>query len=221
MADKMEVRTFDVTELEVRADKVTTEEGEEVEERKITGYAAVFNKLSEPLWGFREKIDKGAFMDSVKSDDIRALWNHNPDYVLGRNKSGTLQLEEDDRGLKIEITPPETQWAKDLMTSIKRKDVNQMSFGFRTETDEWDHSDEKNVVRTLKKVRLFDVSPVTYPAYPQTKVAVRTAEEVYNEFLASEGQADEEARVQEEQRKAGQAAAERKRELQILDAEVI
>lgn len=221
MADKMEVRTFDVTELEVRADKVTTEEGEEVEERKITGYAAVFNKLSEPLWGFREKIDKGAFMDSVKSDDIRALWNHNPDYVLGRNKSGTLQLEEDDRGLKIEITPPETQWAKDLMTSIKRKDVNQMSFGFRTETDEWDHSDEKNVVRTLKKVRLFDVSPVTYPAYPQTKVAVRTAEEVYNEFLASEGQADEEARVQEEQRKAGQAAAERERELQILDAEVI
>ena len=212
MKSKLERRAFELVDLEIRA--------AEGESEKIRGYAAVFDKLSVPLWGFREKIDKGAFMESIKKDDIRALWNHDPNYVLGRNKAGTLALEEDDKGLKIEIDPPDTQWARDLITSIKRKDVNQMSFGFETETDEWDRSDEKNVVRTLKKVRLFDVSPVTYPAYPQAKVGVRTAEEVYNEFLASESQADEEAR-EEEQRKAGQVEAEtRERELQILEIEV-
>lgn len=140
---------------------------------KITGHAALFNKLSEPLPGFREKIAPGAFADSIKTDDIRALFNHDANYVLGRNKAGTLKLVEDEQGLAIEIDPPNTQWAKDLQESIRRGDISQMSFGFVVQDDDWQQSKGKDAVRTLKTVKLFDVSPVTYPAYPQTSVKVR------------------------------------------------
>ena len=201
---KLERRAFELTELEVRAD--------ENEPKKIRGYAAIFEKLSVPLWGFREKIAKGAFAESIKKDDIRALWNHDPNYVLGRNKSGTLALEEDDKGLKIEVTPPDTQWARDLLVSIERKDVTQMSFGFEVEKDEWDRSDEKNVIRTLLKSRLSDVSPVTFPAYPQTSVGVRSAEEVYNEFLASELQGDRDA----EEKRNQELAKRKKTEIETI-----
>ena len=141
----------------------------------IRGHAAVFNQLSEDLGGFREQIAPGAFADAIKLDDVRALWNHNADYVLGRNLSGTLTLAEDARGLAIEIDPPDTQWARDLLISMERGDVNQMSFGFslRPNGQDWAKDDAGQVIRTLKRVRLFDVSPVTYPAYPQTDVAVR------------------------------------------------
>ena len=147
---------------------------EDGDEPKIRGHAAVFNKLSVDLMGFREKVAPGAFMASIEKSDIRALWNHNPDYVLGRNKSGTLSLEEDKKGLAIEISPPDTQWARDLMETIKRGDVDQMSFAFQVKKDSWDETGKENV-RTLEEVELFDVSPVTYPAYPQTDVKIRSA----------------------------------------------
>lgn len=142
----------------------------------IRGHAAVFNQLSEDLGGFREQIAPGAFTEAIKTDDVRALWNHNPDYVLGRNMSGTLTLAEDARGLAIEVEPPDTQWARDLVVSMQRGDINQMSFGFsvRPNGQNWAKDDAGTVVRTLTKVRLYDVSPVTYPAYPQTDVAARS-----------------------------------------------
>jgi len=198
---KMERRLLEVEQLEVRE----TED----EKRKITGYAAVFEKLSEPLFGFREKIAQGAFVEAIEKDDVRALWNHDPNYVLGRNKSGTLRMEENKKGLKIEIDPPETQWANDLLTSIRRGDVDQMSFGFMVEEEEWDRKNKDEPIRTLNKVRLFDVSPVTYPAYPQTSVGVRTTEEVYKDFLAAKDRADE--AVEEEQRKKAEAGQEEAR----------
>lgn len=138
----------------------------------IVGHAAVFDTLSEDLGFFREKIDKGAFADSIKEDDVRALFNHDPNVVLGRNKADTLRLKEDGDGLAIEIDPPDTQAANDVLTSIKRGDISQMSFGFQTLIDEWDESDQDNPIRTLKRVKLFDVSPVTFAAYPATDVAV-------------------------------------------------
>jgi len=147
-------------------------ETEGTEQPKIVGYAAVFNQLSEDLGGFREKIAPGAFRKTIQEADIRALWNHDSNYVLGRNKSGTLKLEEDNHGLRIEITPPNTTWARDLITSIKRGDVDQMSFGFRAIKDRWEVDDGQNI-RTLLEVSLFDVSPVTYPAYSQTAVSTR------------------------------------------------
>jgi HK97 family phage prohead protease len=111
-------------------------ESAESEAPHIRGYAALFDTWSEDLGWFREKIQPGAFADTIKEADIRALWNHDPNYVLGRNKSDTLQLREDEKGLAVDITPPDTQWARDLMTSMKRRDINQMSFAFQKIRDE-------------------------------------------------------------------------------------
>jgi len=164
---KMERRSYPLCDIEV-----TREMGDKGETVKIRGHAAVFNKLSEDLGGFREKIDPGAFAKTIKSADVRALFNHESNYVLGRTKAGTLALEEDERGLYIEIDPPDTQWARDLQVSIRRKDIDQMSFGFLVRKEAWD---KENSVRTLIEVDLIDVSPVTFPAYPQTDVKVRSA----------------------------------------------
>lgn len=140
----------------------------------LVGHIAVFNKLSDDLGGFREKIAPGAFKDSIARDDIRGLWNHQSDLVLGRTKSGTLELSEDKIGLAFKNKPPQTSWFADRLVSLRRKDVTGASFGFFTERDEWDH-DKKPQIRTLHKVRLVEVSPgVTFPAYPQTDVALRS-----------------------------------------------
>ena len=104
--------------------------------------------------------------------------------VLGRTKNDTLTLEEDSKGLKVEITPPDTTYARDLLTLIDRGDVNQMSFQWVTAIDEWDETDLKKVIRTLKKAKsLWDVSPVTFPAYPQTKAGLRSAKQMYIEHI--------------------------------------
>ena len=139
----------------------------------IRGYAAMFNQLSDPILGFREQVAPGCFAESLKADDIRALFNHNPDAVLGRTSAKTLRLKEDAKGLAIEIDPPDTQIGRDVMAMIKRGDINQMSFGFICQDEAWEKSGQTEAVRTLRKVKLFDVSPVTFPAYPQTTVAVR------------------------------------------------
>jgi len=162
---EIERRNVDLTEF-----RLIDEEGQKP---RIVGHAAVFNKLSEPMWGFREQIAPEAFKKSLGRDDIRALFNHDANYVLGRNKAKTLTLNEDDQGLAIEIDPPDTQWARDLQESIRRGDISQMSFGFIAVKDEWLHEKGKESIRTLLEVKLFDVSPVTFPAYPQTSVKVR------------------------------------------------
>ena len=145
----------------------------------IEGHAAVFDSWSETLGGifpFKEKVRKGAFEESIGRDDIRALFNHDPNYVLGRNRAGTLELVEDNVGLRVRITPPDTSWARDITTSIRRGDISQMSIGFVVEDDEWSSKDGIDT-RELKKVRLFDVSPVTFPAYTATDVGVRAMQE--------------------------------------------
>jgi HK97 family phage prohead protease len=138
----------------------------------LVGYAAVYNVLSEDFGDFREIIAPGAF-DGAVGGDVRALFNHDQNYVLGRTKSKTLRLRTDKRGLAVEIDPPDANWARDLVASVARGDVDQMSFGFRTVDEAWEETDGR-IVRTIKKVELFDVSLVTYPAYPQTDVAVRS-----------------------------------------------
>lgn len=145
---------------------------------KIVGHAAVFNQWSEDLGGFQEMIRPGAFAKTIQEADIRALFNHDSNYVLGRNKAGTLTLAEDAKGLAIQIEPPETTWAKDLQVSMKRGDVNQMSFMFQTVRDEWNNQDPKAIKRELVEVKLYDVSVVTFPAYPQTLAHVRLMEAI-------------------------------------------
>lgn len=143
--------------------------------KKIVGYAAVFNSMSEDLGGFVERIEPGAFTEAVETDDVRALINHDPNLILGRTTAGTLALREDTRGLLYEIDPPATSYAADLMVSVGRGDVDQSSFGFMVQEESWDTSGEVPV-RVIRKAKLFDVSPVTFPAYPATTVSVRAVD---------------------------------------------
>lgn len=163
----IEHRNFKLSEVRVNRAK-------DGKSATIEGHAAVFNKLSEDLGGFKEKVAPGAFKKTIKEADVRALFNHDENYVLGRNRANTLTLEEDETGLRIVNTPPSTQWATDLITTMERGDVDQMSFGFYTILDSWEAGPNGDVIRTLLEVELFDVSVVTFPAYPQTDASVRS-----------------------------------------------
>src|SRR3990167_4007738 len=111
----------------------------------ISGYAAVFNKETTigGMWGWREVIAPGAFDEAVDRDDVRALFNHDPNMLLGRTLSETLALSVDSRGLKYEVMLPDTANARDVRTLIKRGDVSGSSFAFRVEADEWDEKPTK------------------------------------------------------------------------------
>ncbi|MBT9169599.1 MAG: hypothetical protein DDT19_02961 [Syntrophomonadaceae bacterium] len=141
---------------------------------KITGYAAVFNRLSQDLGGFYEVISPGAFRKTLQEADVRALLEHDPRWILGNTKSGTLRLQEDTEGLRIEIDPPGTTAGRDVIESLQRGDLTGMSFGFRTIKDRWAKENGQDV-RTLLEVALYDVSVVAFPAYPDTSVALRFA----------------------------------------------
>jgi len=147
--------------------------------KTIQGTAAVFNSLSEDLGGFREQIAPGAFKSALAGSDVRALFNHNPDMVLGRTSAGTLRLSETNAGLKFEVDVPDTSYARDLLVSMGRGDISQCSFGFTVSAggDSWKKDSTGAYIRTINKVeRLYDVSPVTYPAYPETGCALRSLE---------------------------------------------
>jgi uncharacterized protein len=145
----------------------------------LKGYAAKFDTLSSDLGGFREKISIGAF-DDVLEDDVRAVFNHDANIVLGRTKAGTARIGVDDVGLFYEAFLPDTQAARDLYTSVERGDVDQSSFKFRiaSDGDKWGEDENGTIVRTITRFgRLLDVSPVTYPAYPDATVATRSLNE--------------------------------------------
>lgn len=161
---KTELRFLNNT-LEIRAEGTA---------QKIAGYIAVFDSFSEDLGWYKEKIERGAFKKTISERDIVALKNHDSNYVLGRKSSGSLVLREDDRGLFAEITPPNTQWANDLIESIRRGDTTGASFGFQVINAEWETKDGKDV-RILKEVKLIEVSVgVTFPAYADTSIGIRS-----------------------------------------------
>ena len=145
------------------------------ETAKITGYAAVFNKDADIMGMFTERVAPGAFKKTIKDGDIRALQNHDPNFVLGRTKSGTLKLAEDTRGLHYNIDANlRKTTVRDLVEDIERGDISQSSFGFLAVHDEWDYQTEPPK-RTLLENRLFDVSPVTFPAYEDTDAQIERA----------------------------------------------
>lgn len=133
--------------------------------RVIEGHAAVFNRISQNMGGFVEKIRPGAFTKTLQEADVRALINHDPNLVLGRNKSGTLNLAQDDIGLRYGIMPPNTTYANDLAVSMERGDIDRSSFGFFAVDEDWSMTEQGFPVRELIQVSLVDVSVVTYPAY--------------------------------------------------------
>ncbi|WP_348995927.1 HK97 family phage prohead protease [Achromobacter sp. HNDS-1] len=168
---------FELRTLENQPCELRMSVADEVQHPQITGYASVFNTRSALLFGsFVEEIAPGAF-DDVLGDDVRALFNHDPNFVLGRTRSNTLRLEIDSRGLAYTIDPPDTQTVRDLvLTPLKRGDVTGSSFGFRVaaDGDEWRREGEI-VVRTIHRLAgLRDVSPVTYPAYGDSHAAQRS-----------------------------------------------
>lgn len=177
---------------------------------KISGYAVKWNQRSNPIFGmFEETFVKGAFTRTLaeRSDQIYAAWNHNPAEILGR-APGTLKLEEDEVGLRYEISPP--SWADKYVESIERGDVRGSSFIFRAVKQEWDESNPAMELRTVTEADLFEVSPVTTPAYPTSSVGIRSAEAVYEEY--------KQARKVDEPDKAGieMRQKQRQRELDLL-----
>jgi len=148
--------------------------------RAVEGYAAIFDSPTQIGW-FQEVIKRGAFDEAIKTSDVRALFNHDPNLLLARSNKGvgTLTLSIDDKGLKYRFEAPKTQAGNDLLEYLERGDLSQSSFGFTILESEWETRnkgmDNEEQIRHIKKIDiLFDVSPVTFPAYQDTTVAKRS-----------------------------------------------
>ena len=168
MMDKTETRELLTNKIEIRED----DDGN----RTISGYAVKWEMKSQVLgmyFKFREQVKKGAFLESLTNDDQRFLWSHDVSQVLGRTKNGTLRLKEDDVGLRFELDLPKTTLGNDTYESIKRGDVDGVSFGFRVEDDEVQEPEDDLPLRTVKKAKLLEVSAVAFPAYPDSEVSAR------------------------------------------------
>lgn len=165
----MESRNLTTNDVEIRE----SDDGK----RTISGYAVKWEMKSHAMGyfkRFKEQFRKGAFSDSLTSDDQMALWSHDTSKVLGRTKNGTLRLLEDDIGLRFELDLPNTTLGNDAYETIKRGDVDGVSFGFQMKKQEWDENDVENITRSILKARLLEVSPVAFPAYPDSQVSARS-----------------------------------------------
>lgn len=162
----------------VAADFKTREDGEELH---VEGYFAVFNSIYDIFDGMTESVAPGAFAETL-GEDIRALIDHETMYVLGRNQAGTLELREDSHGLWGDILiNPNDQDAMNLYSRVQRGDVNQCSFGFDILEEETEFRDDGSVHWTIKKVKLYEVSVCTFPAYQETSVKAR--KDQYEELM--------------------------------------
>ena len=142
---------------------------------KVSGYAAVFGEVADIGGWFRETVERGAFKDAVANNDVVFLVNHEG-LPLARTKSGTLKLEEDEKGLRMETSlDPEDPDVLKIVGKMKRGDLDKMSFQFRALRQEWDDLQEPPL-RTIKEVELIDVSIVTDPAYQGTDIGLRSLE---------------------------------------------
>lgn len=159
----------------------------------IVGYAAVYNRLSLDLGGFREEIMPGAF-DRILSRgkaDVVALFNHDSNIVLGRTSSGTLELSSDAKGLRYVVTPPASR--SDIMELIARRDVRGSSFAFTVDKggESFRTSENGKAIRQISEVKgLYDVGPVLTPAYPASSATV--AMRSYQAWLAEQEQEEPE-----------------------------
>ena len=140
----------------------------------IAGLAVPYGKQSEEMWGFREIIAPGAFAASLSGGrDIRCLWSHDAGKPLGRTSNNTLRLRDAPEGLSFDCDLSATSWSMDAREAIKRGDVTGMSFGFIVRKDDWAFVDD-TTVRTVLEADLFEVSPVSFPAYPDSSVEARS-----------------------------------------------
>jgi|tagenome__1003787_1003787.scaffolds.fasta_scaffold20988413_11 HK97 family phage prohead protease len=158
-----------------KTDFKITRDSESLDEMIIEGYFALYENETELWEGSYEIITKGAF-DNTLNNDIRALWNHNSQYVLGRNKSGSLEIRADDKGLFGIIKLPKTQYAEDLHELVKRGDVDQCSFGFNILAEDLEELASGGYRWRINEIDLHEISVVTFPAYENTSVQARSKE---------------------------------------------
>lgn len=140
------------------------------------GHAALFNNrtwIGGKRWGFWEEIAPGAFAKTITEADVRMLLNHDPNFLLARNKSGTLRLSEDTAGLAVDADMAPVSYALDLAVLLDRGDLNQMSFAFDMISYEWTELEDGSELLRHLEVSLWDVAPVTYPAYADTDAGLR------------------------------------------------
>ncbi|WP_227397332.1 HK97 family phage prohead protease [Jeotgalibacillus aurantiacus] len=180
---KMKTMTPETRDFFTQAELEIREDGEG--KRTLSGYAVKWEMKSHPMGYFRrfkEQFKKGSFSDSLFKDDQRALWSHDTSRVLGRTGNGTLRLYEDDIGLRFELDLPNTTLGNDTYETIKRGDVDGVSFGFKPKKQEWDESDPDNLVRTIVQADILEISPVAFPAYPDSQVQAR-GNDPYKQYL--------------------------------------
>ena len=160
-------------------------EQQENQTKTIAGYAVKWGQPSSPIGGmFEERFERGAFAESLRNDKQKALWAHDMGRVLASTTNNTLRMVEDGVGLRFEADLPDNTWGNDAYISIKRGDIEGVSFGFRApkEGNIWDDSDPKIIRRTVIKARLFEISPEPFPAYPQSEVQARSLDKAYQEY---------------------------------------
>jgi uncharacterized protein len=146
--------------------------------KRLEGYAALYNSLSEDLGGFVERINPGAFDRSLRDNpDVFSLFNHSWDCVLGRTTAGTLDLSTDANGLRFSVALPDTDYANNLAISVQRGDITGCSFGFMVPPggDSWATQQDGRALRTLNQIQLHEITVTPCPAYPETSVALRSA----------------------------------------------
>lgn len=157
--------------------------------KHIEGYAIKWEELSKPLgyyYKFREKFQSGAFNDYFNSGlDTKFLVDHNTGKVLGRSNKGTLSLESDATGLKYSLEIPATSVGNDAYEDVRTGNKEYISVGFKATEDNWNEADETNVIRTVIKANLPEISLTAWPAYEQTTASARSIDEAYKEYRAA------------------------------------
>ena len=209
---KLEIRTLPAEKLELRA-------GSEGEPQRIIGYGIVYNRKTHLYDDLYEVIRPGAATKFLRSNpDVKCALNHDRRWLFGRTKSGTLVLEEDQRGVRYFAIPPDAQWAKDAIESIKRGDISGSSFTFAVapEKERVTKQNDGTYLREIIEIsRIGEMGPVTDPAYLDTTAEIRSAKDVYDSFIADLRTQDEAVVIAERQR----TLALRRRKLE-LDAKI-
>lgn len=201
-------RFFQTDKLELREDG---------EKPQLTGYGIVYGQrtqLWEDLW---EVIHPGAATEYLATDpDIRCAFNHSRDNIFGRTKSGTLNLHEDDFGVLYVVSPPDAQWSRDVMESIRRGDIDGSSFTFGVEPQDERVTKQPDgtYLREIFKLSVIgEMGPVSYPAYTGTTAYARSLQEEYDSFAESQRALEDSVKIADRQR----ALELRKRRLELME----
>lgn len=172
-----------------RGAEVRMDQPQDGQPQYLAGYAAVFYREGDPATEFElipgrivERFLPGCFDQTLRDDDIRCLFNHEPSLILGRNKSGTLQLSTDSRGLFYRCKLPETTTGRDVRESVTRQDVDGSSVGMLVRERRLIEQKDGPIIREIMRAQLYDTGPVTYAAYKGASVALRSADRLEDEI---------------------------------------